>query len=59
MSHITFKGHRLGVDGIISSLPIVKSTNSLMNNDKKMAEGTLHQDIKSQHYPDMKQRKSS
>jgi hypothetical protein len=59
MNHITFKGHRLGVDGILSSLPIVKTKNTLMNNDKKMAEDTLHQDIKAQHYPNMKQRKSS
>lgn len=56
---VTFKGHRLGVDGILSSLPIIKTKNSLMNNDKKMAEGTLHQDIKAQYYPNMKQRKSS
>jgi hypothetical protein len=58
MNPVTFKGHRLGVDGILSSLPIVRTTKSLMNNDKKMAEGTLHQDIKAQHYPNMKQRKS-
>ncbi|WP_162588413.1 hypothetical protein [Variovorax sp. RA8] len=56
---VTFKGHRIGVDGILSSLPIVRTTKSLMNNDKKMAEGTLHQDIKAKHYPNMKQRKSS
>jgi len=59
MNPITFKGHRIGVDGILSSLPIVKTSKSLMNNDKKMAEGTLYQDIKAQHYPNMKQRKSS
>lgn len=59
MIPITFKGHRIGVDGILSSLPIVKTTKSLMNNDKKMAEGTPHQDTKAQHYPNMKQRKSS
>ena len=59
LKQITFKGHRIGVDGILSSLPIVRTTKSLMNNDKKMAEGTLHQDIKAQHYPNMKQRNSS
>lgn len=59
MNPITFRGHRIGVDGILSSLPIVKTAKSLMNNDKKMAEGTLHQDIKEKHYPNMKQRKSS